>query len=129
MSDRARTLSRTTALALVADVVVIVVFAAIGRAEHDTGNPILGVLATAWPFLAGAALGWVVVTLAGKRLPISPGPGITVWLTTVIVGMLLRQVTDQGTATAFIVVATLVLGALMLGWRLAYALWLRRRNA
>ena len=86
-------ITRPVVVALAADALLIVTFAAIGRAEHDTGNPVLGVLATAWPFLVGAAIGWLIVTRASKRMPIPPGPGITVWLSTVIFGMLLRQIT------------------------------------
>ena len=37
---------------------------------------------------------------------------------TVVVGMLLRRVAAQGTAPSFVVVATVVLAALLLSWRL-----------
>ncbi len=39
--------------------------------------------------------------------------GVVVWLGALLGGMVLRQVAGQGTATAFVVVATLVLGALL----------------
>jgi hypothetical protein len=45
----------------------------------------------------------------------------------VAAGMLLRRVTGAGTDPAFVVVATLVLGALLVGWRLLWSL-LRRRS-
>ena len=43
--------------------------------------------------------------------------GLIVWVATLVVGMLLRLVTGQGTAVAFIVVAMLTLAVLLLGWR------------
>ncbi|MER2203614.1 MAG: DUF3054 domain-containing protein, partial [Rhodococcus sp. (in: high G+C Gram-positive bacteria)] len=43
--------------------------------------------------------------------------GIVVWLSTVVIGMILRVLSGQGTQFSFIVVATLVLGAFLLGWR------------
>lgn len=120
-------MSPRTALALLADAILIVVFAAIGRAEHERGNAVLGALETAWPFLVGAAAGWLLVTQLGRRLPIEVGPGITVWLCAVVIGMVLRQLAGLGTAFSFIIVATLVLGVFLLGWRAAYHLAQRRR--
>jgi hypothetical protein len=40
-----------------------------------------------------------------------------VWLATVVVGMLLRKLTSAGTATSFIVVASISTAVLLLGWR------------
>lgn len=112
--------------ALAVDVALVLLFAGLGRAEHDRGNVVLGVLDTAWPFLVGLGVGWIVVARAGKRMPIGPGPGITVWFTTVVVGMACRQITGAGTAFSFIVVATLVLGAFLFGWRVILA-WSRHQ--
>lgn len=117
---------RRTSLALAVDAVLVLVFAAIGRAEHERGNAMLGALMTAWPFLVGTAIGWLLVTQLGRRVPIEVGPGVTVWLSTVFFGMVLRQIAGEGTAFSFIVVATLVLGAFLLGWRAAHAWWSRR---
>jgi FtsH-binding integral membrane protein len=50
-----------------------------------------------------------------------------VWGYTVVMGMVLRNmVFDRGTATAFIIVATVFLGITMFGWR---ALLARRATA
>ncbi|KRF17453.1 hypothetical protein ASG90_07725 [Nocardioides sp. Soil797] len=114
--------------ALAADLVLVLVFAAAGRAEHDKGNVILGVLDTAWPFLVGAGIGWLLVRQLGKREAIGIGPGITVWISTVLFGMVLRQLSGDGTAFSFIVVATLVLGVFLVGWR-ALARLLANRKA
>jgi len=47
---------------------------------------------------------------------------LTVWLATVIVGMLLRKASSQGVAVSFVIVATVVTAVLLLGWRLAWKL-------
>ncbi|AKU17003.1 DUF3054 domain-containing protein [Luteipulveratus mongoliensis] len=116
-------MSPRAAIGLALDVVLVLVFAAIGRASHDEGNAVVGVLATAAPFVAGTAVGWIVVSRPGRRSPLDLGPGIPVWLCTVAVGMVLRRVVGDGTALSFVIVATLVLGAFLLGWRAAYARW------
>lgn len=121
-------MDRRTSLALAADALLVIVFAAIGRAEHERGNAVVGALETAWPFLVGTAIGWLLVTQLGRRMALDLGPGITVWLSTVIFGMVLRQIAGEGTALSFIVVATLVLAVFLLGWRAAYAWWLRREG-
>ncbi|MBB2976795.1 general stress protein CsbA [Microbacterium endophyticum] len=117
--------------ALLLDVVFVILFAAIGRASHDEG--VLGaygsgLATTAWPFLVGLALGWVITRV--WRHPAAPvRTGLGVWVTTVVVGMLLRATSDQGTAVAFIIVATITLFVFLVGWRaLAHALRRRRRS-
>lgn len=109
----------TTALAaLAADIACLVVFATIGRRTHAEGLSLVGIADTAWPFVAGAAVGWLLVR--GWRRPTAIAPtGVTVWVCTVVVAMVLRRVTGEGTALSFIVVASLVTGTLMLGWRAA----------
>ena len=104
-----------TAIAL--DVLVVLVFATIGRASHDEGITLAGVARTAWPFLAGAAVGWGLVQMAHDD-PRALKAGVRVWLLCVVVGMVLRKLSGAGTAASFVVVATVVLGVLVLGWRL-----------
>lgn len=109
------------------DVVGVLVFCAVGRRSHDEGLNITGVAATAWPFLAGTALGWLAAR--GWRRPTEVAPtGVVVWLSTVAVGMLLRKATSAGVASSFVVVATTVTALLLLGWRAAVGLTLRRRT-
>ena len=109
--------------------ILIVVFAAIGRATHSEGNPVLDSLSVAWPFLVGAALGWAFALGLLRRSPNSLASGVLIWLGSVIIGMLLRALTGQGTAVSFVVVATLVLAAFLLGWRAAARLWQRFKTA
>ncbi|MHB8273726.1 MAG: DUF3054 domain-containing protein, partial [Dermatophilaceae bacterium] len=65
--------------------------------------------------------------LALRRVPLKVRDGIPVWLCTVTIGMVLRGLTHAGTAFSFIVVATLFLGAMLLGWRAVAMLMSRRR--
>jgi hypothetical protein len=122
---------RSARLAVVIDVCCVLVFVIIGRASHTKGEGLAGVASTAWPFLAGLAGGWLVTAgLAGRawRQPSRLWPaGVGAWLGTVVLGMVFRVVSGQGTAPAFIGVALAFLGLFMLGWRLLARLsWLRR---
>ncbi|MGW5239659.1 DUF3054 domain-containing protein [Monashia sp. NPDC004114] len=119
---------RRPVVAFLLDVLLVIVFAAIGRASHDEANPVLGSLQTAWPFLVGTVVGWLVVRMLRKGWPVDVGPGITVWFATLVIGMVLRRATGSGTAPSFVVVAALVLALLLLGWR-ALAAFAARRTA
>lgn len=111
--------------ALTVDVVLVVAFCAIGRRSHAEQLTVGGIAETAWPFLTGTALGWLFAR--GWRRPAALAPtGVVVWVCAVVVAMLLRRVTSQGTATSFIVVATLTTAVLLLGWRAAVRLISRR---
>ena len=93
-------------------------FVVIGRASHAKGESLGGIASTAWPFLAGLACGWLAAR--GWRRPVGLAPaGVGAWLGTVAVGMVLRVVSGQGTALAFVLVALGFLGLFLLGWRLA----------
>lgn len=104
--------------AFAVDVLCVAVFCTIGRRSHAEGLSVTGVAETAWPFITGTVVGWLVSR--GWRQPTSLAPtGVVVWICTVAVGMLLRKAAAQGTATSFIVVASLTTAALLLGWRAA----------
>lgn len=116
---------------LLVDIVLVVVFAAIGRATHDgdvLGAGGAGLLITAWPFVVALLLGWAVARAWRHPLAVRR-TGLPVWVVTVVVGMLLRAVSGQGVAVAFVIVATLTLGLLLVGWRLVAALVGRRSRA
>lgn len=118
---------RWVPLSIVLDVVLVVLFTVIGRVSHGEGLGFGGVLQTAWPFLVGTLLGWLV-TAAWRRPLAIVRSGIPIWLLTVIVGMVLRVVSDQGIAVSFVIVATIVLGVFLLGWR-AIVTPIARRSA
>lgn len=114
---------------LILDVALVIIFAAIGRASHDSGN-LAGALDTAWPFLIGTATGWIVAYYNWDRLvPVTVPSGVTVWICTVAIGMLLRHQMDLGTAVPFIIVASLTLAAFLIGWRAIRHVIVRQRNA
>lgn len=112
--------TRATVASAVADVVLILLFAAIGRDAHQRGEIITGVLATAWPFLAGAAAAWLAFRLWRGPLAVWPA-GVAVWLGTVAVGMLLRALTGQVVVLPFVIVALISLAVFLLGYRLLVA--------
>ena len=113
----------------VIDVVLVIAFAALGRATHDgdvLGPGGAGLATTAWPFLLALAVGWCVAR--AWRRPLAPlRSGLPIWIVTVVGGLLLRLVSGQGTAIAFVIVATLTLALLLVGWRAVATLVVRRR--
>lgn len=110
---------RNSMLALAADAACILVFVAIGRRNHDEGVTLGGIAETAWPFLTGLVVGWLLSR--AWRHPTALRTGAVVWPITIVIGMGIRAATGAGIAVSFIVVATLVTGALLLGWRAAWA--------
>lgn len=110
--------SRAIVLAGVVDLVLVIAFAAIGRASHDEDAlAIAGLWTTAWPFLAGLAIGWTIAL--AWRAPIAPvRTGLPVWAVTVVGGMILRAASGQGVQVAFVIVAAIVLLVFLVGWRL-----------
>lgn len=105
-------------MAVAADAVSVVLFATVGRANHHESTSVSGVWHTAWPFLLGAALG-LAVTAYSRLTPTTVRAGVRVWVWTVVIGLVVRSATGGGTPPAFIVVAALVLGAFVVGWRVA----------
>lgn len=118
--------SRLAARSLVVDVLLVLAFVTIGRRQHGEEEAIAGAAGTAWPFLVGLAVGWVAV-LVSRTPPSSPRAGVYVLVPTVVIGMLLRHlVAGEGTATAFVVVATAFLAVFLVGRRVV-AGWFARR--
>jgi hypothetical protein len=106
-------------VAVLGDAIAIVLFAAIGRANHDETTGVHGVWHTAWPFLLGAALG-LAATAYARISPTAVRAGVRVWVWTLVIGMVVRGATGAGTAVAFVIVAAIVLAAFLIGWRAAY---------
>ncbi|QAY72383.1 DUF3054 domain-containing protein [Agromyces protaetiae] len=116
---------RTALLSLALDFVLVVVFAAIGRANH--GEAVLpGLFGTVWPFAVALGVAWIA--LLAWRAPLRPvRTGLPVWAITVAGGLLLRGVTGGGTALPFIIVTAITLGVFLVGWRLIAAAVSRSR--
>lgn len=119
---------RRAAPALAADILCVLVFVLVGRSSHREALTLPGVAQTAWPFLVGLGAGWLLAGAAARGRRQSLRGGLVVWAVTVGAGMALRAIAGQGTEPAFVVVATVVLGALLLGWRAAAAAVVRSRT-
>lgn len=123
-SSRTSRRVRRALIALFADVVCVIVFCTIGRRSHAEGLTVAGIAQTAWPFLAGTGVGWLLI--GGWRKPFTVIPvGVVVWVSTVAVGMVLRKEIAAGVSTSFVVVASVSTAVLLLGWRAAAALFRR----
>jgi hypothetical protein len=122
--DDGRRRVRRAMIALFADVVCVIVFCVIGRRSHAEGLTVAGIARTAWPFLAGTGVGWLLIR--GWRRPFTVIPtGVAVWVCTVVVGMALRKVSSAGVSPSFVVVASVSTAVLLVGWRAAAALFPR----
>jgi hypothetical protein len=108
---------RSAWVAVVLDIACVLVFVIIGRASHVRGESLAGIASTSWPFLCGLGVGWLASRAWRRPLAIRPA-GLVVWLSTVAIGMILRVISGQGTAAAFIAVALGFLALFLLGWRL-----------
>lgn len=123
-----RSFTAVTASAAAADALLIMAFAAIGRDAHARGDVITGVVLTAWPFLAGAAVAWLLMRLWRDPLALWPA-GVAVWLVAVCGGMALRALTGQTVVLPFVIVALISLAVLLLGYRLLILGFLRLRRS
>ena len=132
MPLRRRQNPRKVALAVAADVASLLAFVILGRNTHDEGNAVTGTLIVVLPFLIGAAVGWLAARAWWNPFRAWP-EGVVVWLSALVIGLVLRRfVFDgdgaRGTATAFVIVATLFTCLFMLGWRLVATELLRRKR-
>lgn len=109
---------KRSATGLSADVVLVVLFAALGNISHDSGLGPADIWTTAWPFLLGLLLGWWITF--SWRYPDNVWPsGVLLVLFTVAWGMMMRHFfTDGGVQLSFVIVATATLAVLLLGRRL-----------
>lgn len=77
-----------------------------------------GWLETLWPFLLGVVLSWLIIAAAkwdGAQL--TPA-GVTAWIVTAATGLLIWGIRHGSVPHwSFIVVAAVMSGLLMLGWR------------
>ncbi|GAB3705161.1 DUF3054 domain-containing protein [Mariniluteicoccus flavus] len=116
-------------MAGVLDVTLVMTFLLISRVSHERSLAPATVWQTTWPFLAGLAVGWVMTR--SWRNPLTEVSALGVWACTVAGGFLHRYLMRPQPKTADVVVAVLVLGFLLCGWRLMAFLVqsLRRRRA
>lgn len=117
---------RTWVPPLVIDLILVVVFAALGRRSHAEGLDAAGILGTAAPFLIALVVFSCVVVVWREPNRLWPH-GVVLWIGTVALGLILRVVFGATAAVPFIIVATIVLGVLLLGRRLVGMLIERRK--
>lgn len=110
-----------------ADILLIVLFAALGRRTHESGMDLGGLLLTALPFLAAWAVATALTRPRGTWARVWPA-GVVVWLVTVAGGLALRVALGDTAALSFQLVTVGVLGVFLLGRRAITALFLRWRR-
>ena len=111
--------SRQVGVEITLDIFSVLLFVAVGRRNHNDSTGVSGVFEVALPFLIALISGWLVTR--AWRSPQALSTGVVIWLVTTVLGLALRNfLFDRGTATPFIIVATLVLGALIFGRRLIF---------
>jgi hypothetical protein len=120
--------ARASSAALL-DLVLVLLFAAIGRVSHGEDLGPAGMARTAGPFLVGWLVGWVLVALvpSTRSRPRCLLAGVPVWVAVVVVGMVVRHAVGDGVQTSFVVVTTIVVAVFLLGWRAVAALVARGR--
>lgn len=110
-------LRRAATLRLLLDVVCVIIFVIVGRRNHDESADAGGTLRTAAPFLIALIGAWIGAK--AWRAPRALTTGVVLWIVTVAVGLGIRRYAfGDGIATPFIIVATLVLGSLIVGTRI-----------
>ena len=85
-----------------------------------------GIAGTAWPFLVGLVIGWVVTRSWQNTLTFWAAFGV--FIGTFAVGIAFRHLTFTGAQPSFVAMAFSVLSVLLMGWRLMAYLELRRRE-
>ncbi|MEI8149617.1 MAG: DUF3054 domain-containing protein [Actinomycetes bacterium] len=98
------------------DFISVLVFVTIGRHTHKDGNTVSGTFTTLWPFAVGLLIGWLLVSRT-HRIATKKTSGLIIALSAVLVGMILRVISGQGIALAFVIVATAFLSFCLVGWR------------
>ncbi|MBV7296060.1 DUF3054 domain-containing protein [Corynebacterium sp. TAE3-ERU12] len=112
------------------DVVMVLVFAILARLAHQSADEpftVANVLDTWWPFVLGAIAGGAVMMASARPLiRVAPG-GVIVWICTVASGLGIWALRHGSVPHwSFIIVATVMSGLLLLGWR-AIAIALNKR--
>ena len=103
------------------DALLVIIFAALGRAFHDHGTTLGQIMTTAWPFLIGLSIAWSMHVTVLRSLKVMQ-QGILVWCDTVVLGLLIRMLAHQGVAWSFVLVTAVTLLIFFQSWRALYVL-------
>lgn len=115
-----------TAAAFLLDVGLVLAFVTLSRLSHNQVIDAAGVFGTAWPFLLGLSIGWVVSR--SWRTTLTFPAAFWIFACTLALGIAFRNVTFTGAQPSFVAMAFSVLSVLLMGWRLIAYLELRRRR-
>ncbi len=123
-----------TALLVVGDILVFLIFAAIGRRSHSEAGNVFGVAITALPFAAG----WFLVSpfVGAFKRDIERTPGkmslttLLSWFAAWPVALLLRGIfVDKGVPPLSFALVTLITNMILLqAWRVPFALFFRKKG-
>ena len=102
--------------ALLVDLALVSLFALIGVLSHHESVTARWPIAV-WPFLTACLVAWAIL-LIRKRPVMTLAGGIFIWLVTAWGGLGLRVATGGGFQVSFGIVATVVTGLFLHGWRL-----------
>lgn len=108
------------------DLIIVIGFWVAYSAAQDQPLTLVVLLPIIFPFWLALTMAWLVVRRGERALHL--GHALTVWLFTLVGGMVLRNLSGPPTAAPLIVVATMVLTFGLLGWRLIGFLILRTRQ-
>ena len=109
------------------DIVLLLIFVAVGRKVHGHRQTISGFASTAAPFLSGLVIGWLLAR--GWKRPVELFPtAVVVWISTVVIGQVLRLIVGQGSAMPFVLVSLGYFALTLIGWRLVFDLFNRRSS-
>lgn len=104
-------------LPAIIDLILVLIFAFVGRASHSEGLSLVGIAETGWPFAVACLVGWGVVGLLADN-GYGPRAALVIWLVTLLGGMGLRILSGESAELAFVIVASLFLFSAFFGWRL-----------
>ncbi|GAC1407107.1 MAG: DUF3054 domain-containing protein [Ktedonobacteraceae bacterium] len=124
---------RRITLLVIGDIIVFLVFAAIGRRSHDEAGNVFGIAITALPFAAAWFLVAPFVGAFNRGLERNTGKfslrTLLAWLAAWPVAMVLRGVfVDQGVPPWTFALITLVSNTILLqAWRVPFSLFFKKR--
>ncbi|CAM2846638.1 DUF3054 domain-containing protein [Corynebacterium jeikeium] len=138
--DTPGTTQRSPGVALFLDVIAVLLFALLARIAHNTPEMPLsfgGWLDTSWPFLIGVVIAWALLWIGVVRPDGANGTGFggfefstgaLVWVVNVVVGLGIWGVRHgEVPHWSFMIVATVMSGLLLFGWRGMFRLGRLRR--
>ena len=115
-----------TPLACLIDLILITLFSLVGHYTHSKNFIPAEIWDTAWPFIAALAVSWILNAIwADPILPLRTGVGV--WGTTILIALVIRSLTGESNAPAFIVISSVLNFITLVGWRMIVRLMLGRR--